>query len=77
MFGDNVPTVTGRAGQKIKLYLDSFKRRFLSHPSPERIVEEFDIDKVEERFIKSCRKTYRDYPAIIDAYRCSKLLGVL
>ena len=75
MFGDNVPTVNVRyyPGH----YEDSFKRMFLAHPSPESQIKDFDIDKVEDRFVKPCRKTYRDYVATFNAYRVSKLLGVL
>ena len=52
---------------------------FLAHPSPESQIKDFDVDKVEERFIKSCRKTYRDYTDTFDAwaYRVGKVLGVL
>jgi len=76
---DNVPTANDPdyPGQKIKLYEDTFKRMFISHPRPEIQIKDFDIDKVQERFIKSCRKTYRDHLTTVKAYRCSKLFGVL
>ena len=76
---DSVPTVNdpNYPGQKIKLYWDHFKRMFIAGARPVSQIKDFDIDKVEERFIKSCRKTYRDCLATVKAYKYRKLFGVL